>query len=61
MAPWEGTDQRLNRKATVKLIRRFEASATRRFYREARITARLSHPGGRVRYRLRYVRRELCR
>ena len=46
---WEGRDQRLNRPIAVKLIRRDGAvrgdEATRRFYREARITARIRHPG----------------
>ncbi len=46
---WEGTDRRLNRKIVVKLIRhvadRYRRDALRRFYREARITARLGHPG----------------
>jgi non-specific serine/threonine protein kinase len=47
---WDGLDLRLNRKVAVKLIRRFDASAPRRFYREAHITARLSHPGVPVLY-----------
>jgi serine/threonine protein kinase len=45
---WEGTDRRLNRKIVTKLIRagkRRDADAMRRFNREARITARLDHPG----------------
>jgi eukaryotic-like serine/threonine-protein kinase len=45
---WEGADRRLNRKIVVKLIRpgkRRDADAMRRFNREARITARLGHPG----------------
>jgi eukaryotic-like serine/threonine-protein kinase len=45
---WEGVDRRLNRKIVIKLIRpgrRQDPNAMRRFYREARITARLSHPG----------------
>jgi serine/threonine protein kinase len=45
---WEGTDQRLNRKVAVKLVR--SGSPPRRFYREARITARLGHPGVPVLY-----------
>lgn len=51
---WEGTDRRLNRRIAVKLIRHDRAmarkDATRRFYREARITARLRHPGVPVLY-----------
>jgi len=35
----------------AKLIRRLEESATRRFYREAWITARLSHPDVPMPYR----------
>ena len=45
---WEGTDRRLNRKIVIKLIRRDKREshdAIRRFNREARITARLGHPG----------------
>lgn len=46
---WEGVDQRLNRSVAVKLIDpgelASENSARRRFYREARITARFLHPG----------------
>jgi eukaryotic-like serine/threonine-protein kinase len=45
---WEGTDRRLNRKIVTKLIRpgkRWDADAMRRFNRDARITARLGHPG----------------
>lgn len=45
---WEGIDQRLNRKIVVKLIRpgkRRDRDAMRRFNREARVTARLGHPG----------------
>lgn len=50
---WEGTDRRLNRKIVVKLIRpgkRRDSAAMRRFNREARITARLGHPGVPVLY-----------
>jgi hypothetical protein len=36
---WAASDQRVNRKVAVKLIRRFEVSATHRSYREARIAA----------------------
>jgi serine/threonine protein kinase len=46
---WEGTDLRLNRPVAIKLINSAdlvsEKDARRRFYREARITARLRHPG----------------
>ncbi|GGQ00508.1 serine/threonine-protein kinase [Streptosporangium pseudovulgare] len=46
---WQGSDLRLNRPVAVKLICEEELTArkdaTRRFYREARITARLRHPG----------------
>lgn len=46
---WEGTDERLNRKVAIKLIHpglRGDSSAVRRrFYREARVLARLRHPG----------------
>jgi len=53
-ALWEGTDRRLNRKVVVKLIRhsssRNRRDAMRRFNREARITARLGHPGVPVLY-----------
>jgi serine/threonine protein kinase len=45
---WEGVDRRLNRKIVIKLIRpgkRRDSGAMRRFNREARITARLGHPG----------------
>ncbi|HEU5026826.1 MAG TPA: serine/threonine-protein kinase [Spirillospora sp.] len=45
---WEGTDDRLNRKVAIKLIQPRLADrpdARRRFYREARILARLRHPG----------------
>ena len=44
----EGADRRLNRKIVIKLIRpgkRRDADAMGRFNREARITARLGHPG----------------
>lgn len=50
---WEGVDRRLNRKIVVKLIRqtgRRDPNAMRRFNREARITARLGHPGVPVLY-----------
>ena len=49
----EGADRRLNRKIVIKLIRpgkRRDADAMGRFNREARITARLGHPG--VRFRI---------
>jgi serine/threonine protein kinase len=52
-ALWEGVDQRLNRKIVVKLIRpgkHRDQDAMRRFNREARITARLGHPGVPVLY-----------
>ncbi|MEN3540763.1 serine/threonine-protein kinase [Microbispora sp. ZYX-F-249] len=46
---WEGTDLRLNRPVAIKLINgadlAAEKEARRRFNREARITARLRHPG----------------
>ncbi|MEU7746718.1 serine/threonine-protein kinase [Nonomuraea sp. NPDC049158] len=46
---WEAKDLRLNRPVAIKLIRSADlvsaADARRRFSREARITARLSHPG----------------
>ncbi|WP_211589199.1 serine/threonine-protein kinase [Microbispora sp. H11081] len=46
---WEGTDLRLNRPVAIKLINSadlaLEKEARRRFNREARITARLRHPG----------------
>ncbi|MFD8531474.1 serine/threonine-protein kinase [Streptosporangium canum] len=46
---WQGADLRLNRPVAVKLIYEDDLvaknEATRRFYREARITARLRHPG----------------
>jgi non-specific serine/threonine protein kinase len=46
---WEGRDLRLNRPVAVKLINPVgsvrEQEARRRFNREARITARLRHPG----------------
>ncbi|MEU4832266.1 serine/threonine-protein kinase [Streptosporangium sp. NPDC023615] len=46
---WQGSDLRLNRPVAVKLIHQDDLvtknDATRRFYREARITARLRHPG----------------
>ncbi|MFG2243744.1 serine/threonine-protein kinase [Spirillospora sp. NPDC048823] len=45
---WEGTDDRLNRKVAIKVIRPGlpdRPAARRRFYREARILARLHHPG----------------
>ncbi|MEV0353251.1 serine/threonine-protein kinase [Nonomuraea sp. NPDC050680] len=46
---WQATDLRLNRQVAVKLIDENDLAdrndATRRFYREARITARLRHPG----------------
>ncbi|MEV0230907.1 serine/threonine-protein kinase [Nonomuraea sp. NPDC050786] len=48
-AVWQATDLRLNRQVAVKLIDENDLAdrndATRRFYREARITARLRHPG----------------
>lgn len=48
-ALWEGIDRRLNRKIVIKLIRQSKSrnrqDAMRRFNREARITARLGHPG----------------
>ncbi|MFI6453979.1 serine/threonine-protein kinase [Streptosporangium amethystogenes] len=48
-AVWQGSDLRLNRPVAVKLIHQDDLvtknEATRRFYREARITARLRHPG----------------
>jgi len=50
---WGGTDRRLNRKIVIKLIRlgrRRDSDAMRRFNREARITARLGHPGVPVLY-----------
>jgi len=50
---WEGADRRLNRKIVIKLIRpgrRRDSDAMRRFDREARITARLGHPGVLVLY-----------
>jgi serine/threonine protein kinase len=51
---WEGIDRRLNRKIVIKLIRqsrsRNRQDAMRRFNREARITARLGHPGVPVLY-----------
>jgi serine/threonine protein kinase len=50
---WEGIDRRLNRKIVTKLIRpakRQDREAMRRFNREARITARLGHPGVPVLY-----------
>jgi eukaryotic-like serine/threonine-protein kinase len=50
---WEGTDLRLNRKIAVKLVhpgRHRDSAAMRRFNREARITARLGHPGVPVLY-----------
>ncbi|TDC73909.1 serine/threonine-protein kinase, partial [Actinomadura sp. 7K507] len=45
---WEGTDDRLNRQVAIKVIRPGlpdRPAARRRFYREARILARLRHPG----------------
>lgn len=46
---WEGTDLRLNRPVAIKLINSADLAAgkeaRRRFNREARITARLRHPG----------------
>lgn len=46
---WQATDLRLNRQVAVKLIDENDLAdrndAIRRFYREARITARLRHPG----------------
>jgi non-specific serine/threonine protein kinase len=46
---WLGSDLRLNRPVAVKLIHENDLAdkkeAIRRFYREARITARLRHPG----------------
>jgi serine/threonine protein kinase len=46
---WEGVDLRLNRPVAIKLIDLADLAsqedARRRFYREARITARLRHPG----------------
>ncbi|MGW4243276.1 serine/threonine-protein kinase [Nocardia sp. NPDC004722] len=45
---WSGKDLRLNRKVAIKLVASEFATdieARRRFNREARITARLSHPG----------------
>ncbi|TDD59196.1 serine/threonine protein kinase, partial [Actinomadura darangshiensis] len=45
---WEGTDDRLNRRVAIKVIRPGlpdRSDARRRFYREARILARLRHPG----------------
>lgn len=51
---WEGIDRRLNRKIVIKLIRQSKSrnrqDAMRRFNREARITARLGHPGVPVLY-----------
>ncbi|MEV4531893.1 serine/threonine-protein kinase [Streptosporangium sp. NPDC049304] len=48
-AVWQGSDLRLNRPVAVKLIYQDDLvaknEATRRFYREARITSRLRHPG----------------
>ncbi|MET9244939.1 serine/threonine-protein kinase [Nonomuraea sp. NPDC003709] len=46
---WRGTDLRLNRPVAIKLIRSGDLvsaeDARRRFNREARITARICHPG----------------
>lgn len=44
---WNGTDLRLNRPVAIKLVGVPEADRElrRRFHREARVTARLSHPG----------------
>ncbi|SNS44287.1 Protein kinase domain-containing protein [Actinomadura meyerae] len=45
---FEGTDDRLNRRVAIKVIRPGlpdRSAARRRFYREARILARLRHPG----------------
>ncbi|WP_329521367.1 serine/threonine-protein kinase [Spirillospora sp. NBC_01491] len=51
---WEGTDTRLNRNVAIKLVRPVAngdpADARRRFYREARVLARLRHPGVPVLY-----------
>jgi len=52
-ALWEGMDRRLNRKIVIKVIRpsvHRDSSVMRRFYREARVTARLGHPGVPVLY-----------
>ncbi|WP_161790976.1 serine/threonine-protein kinase [Actinomadura welshii] len=44
---WNGTDLRLNRPVAIKLVGMPDADqdVRRRFHREARITARLRHPG----------------
>ncbi|WP_084161107.1 serine/threonine-protein kinase [Nocardia sp. BMG51109] len=45
---WSGTDVRLNREVAIKLVsseHTRDSDARRRFHREARITARLHHPG----------------
>ena len=45
---WTATDLRLNRSVAIKLVAKnftTDAEARRRFNREARITARLQHPG----------------
>ncbi|MFD0902097.1 serine/threonine-protein kinase [Actinomadura sediminis] len=43
---WNGTDLRLNRSVAIKLVGvPDDRDVRRRFHREARITARLSHPG----------------
>jgi non-specific serine/threonine protein kinase len=44
---WNGTDLRLNRPVAIKLVGvpEVDRELRRRFHREARITARLSHPG----------------
>lgn len=43
---WKGTDLRLNRPVAIKLVAApDDRDVRRRFHREARITARLSHPG----------------
>jgi eukaryotic-like serine/threonine-protein kinase len=51
---WEGRDQRLNRTVAVKLLHHDQSAGrdeiARRFYREARMTARLRHPGVPVLY-----------
>ena len=49
---WEGADRRLDRKIVIKPIRlgRRRDSDAMRFNQEARITARLGHPGVPVLY-----------
>lgn len=44
---WNGTDLRLNRPVAIKLVGvpDIDRELRRRFHREARVTARLSHPG----------------